>query len=171
MAEKHGRAETINFEKLEGGVYDRLQEMTNGRGPDRCIDAVGAEAHSTGAFDAVLDKAKASVMLATDRAHVLREAIMCCRKGGTLSIPGVYVGFLDKVPIGAAMNKGLTFKMGQTHMKRYMEPLLAKIDSGEIDPSFIITHKRPLEEGPELYRTFRDKEDGCIKVVLQPNGA
>ncbi|MBA2431857.1 MAG: glutathione-dependent formaldehyde dehydrogenase [Chthoniobacterales bacterium] len=169
MAAKHGRAETINFEELEGGVYDKLQEMTNGRGPDRCIDAVGAEAHGTGAFDAVLDKAKAAVMLATDRAHVLREAIMCCRKGGTVSIPGVYVGFVDKVPMGSAMNKGLTFKMGQTHMKRYMEPLMEKVSSGEIDPSFVITHNRPLEEGPDLYRTFRDKEDGCIKVVLKPS--
>lgn len=168
MASKYGRTEVINFEKIEGGVYDKLQEMTNGRGPDRCIDAVGAEAHGGGAFDAVLDKAKATVMLATDRAHVLREAIMCCRKGGTISIPGVYVGFLDKVPMGAAMNKGLTLKMGQTHVKRYLPELLGKIDSGEIDPSFVITHNRPLEEGPELYRTFRDKEDGCIKVVLKP---
>jgi threonine dehydrogenase-like Zn-dependent dehydrogenase len=107
-------------------------------------------------------------MLTTDRAHVLREAIMCCRKGGTVSIPGVYVGFLDKVPMGAAMNKGLTLKMGQTHVKRYLPELLGKIDSGEIDPSFVITHNRPLEEGPELYRTFRDKEDGCIKIVLKP---
>jgi threonine dehydrogenase-like Zn-dependent dehydrogenase len=115
-----------------------------------------------------LDKAKAAVMLTTDRAHVLREAIMCCRKSGTVSIPGVYVGFLDKVPMGAAMNKGLTLKMGQTHVKRYLPELLGKIDSGEIDPSFVITHNRPLEEGPELYRTFRDKEDGCIKVVLKP---
>ena len=168
MAEKHGRAEVINFEKIDGGVYDQLQEMTNGRGPDRCIDAVGAEAHGAGAFDAVMDKAKAAVMLATDRAHVLREAIMCCRKGGTVSIPGVYIGMADKVPMGAAMNKGLTLKMGQTHMKRYTQPLLDKINDGEIDPSFIITHNRPLEEGPELYKTFRDKEDGCIKVVLKP---
>lgn len=168
MAARHGRAETINFSEIEGGVYDRLQEMTNGRGPDRCIDSVGAEAHGAGAFDAVMDKAKAAVMLTTDRAHVLREAIMCCRKGGTVSIPGVYVGFLDKVPMGAAMNKGLTFKMGQTHVKRYLPELLGKIDSGEIDPSFVITHKRPLAEGPELYKTFRDKEDGCIKVVLKP---
>ncbi len=168
MAAKQGKAEVINFEKIEGGVYDKLQEMTNGRGPDRCIDAVGAEAHGAGAFDAVMDKAKAAVMLATDRAHVLREAIMCCRKGGTVSIPGVYVGMVDKMPMGAAMNKGLTIKMGQTHMKRYTQPLLDKINAGEIDPSFIITHNRPLEEGPELYKTFRDKEDGCIKVVLKP---
>jgi threonine dehydrogenase-like Zn-dependent dehydrogenase len=167
MAEKYGKAEVINFEKI-GGVYERLQEMTGGRGPDRCIDAVGTEAHGAGAFEAVLDKAKAAVFLRTDRAHVLREAIMCCRKGGTVSMPGVYVGFLDKVPIGAFMNKGLTLKTGQTHVKRYSNELLAKIDSGEIDPSFVITHNRPLEEGPELYKTFRDKEDGCIKVVLKP---
>jgi threonine dehydrogenase-like Zn-dependent dehydrogenase len=168
MAAKQGKAEVINFEKGEGSVYDRLQEMTKGRGPDRCIDAVGAEAHGSGSFDAFLDKAKAAVFLATDRAHVLREAIWCCRKGGTISIPGVYVGFLDKIPLGAAMNKGLTMKMGQTHMKRYTQPLLDKIEAGEIDPSLIITHNRPLEEGPELYKTFRDKKDGCIKVVLKP---
>ncbi len=168
LAAKQGKAEVINFEKLEGGVYDKLQEMTNGRGPDRCIDAVGAEAHGAGSFDAVMDKAKAAVMLATDRAHVLREAIMCCRKGGTVSIPGVYVGMVDKMPMGAAMNKGLTLKMGQTHMKRYTQPLLDRINAGEIDPSFIITHNRPLAEGPDLYKTFRDKEDGCIKVVLKP---
>ena len=168
MAEEKGRAEVINFEKTEGRVYDRLQEMTKGRGPDRCIDAVGAEAHGSGSFDAVMDKAKAAVYLATDRAHVLREAIMCCRKAGTVSIPGVYGGFLDKIPMGAAMNKGLTMKMGQTHMKRYTQPLLDRINAGEIDPSFIITHNRPLAEGPELYKTFRDKKDGCIKVVLKP---
>ncbi len=168
MAEEKGKAEVINFEKVEDSVYDRLQEMTKGRGPDRCIDAVGAEAHGSGSFDAVMDKAKAAVYLATDRAHVLREAIMCCRKAGTVSIPGVYGGFLDKIPMGAAMNKGLTMKMGQTHMKRYTQPLLDRINAGEIDPSFVITHNRPLAEGPELYKTFRDKEDGCIKVVLKP---
>jgi threonine dehydrogenase-like Zn-dependent dehydrogenase len=168
MAQNQGRAETINFKEIDGSVYDRLQEMTDGRGPDRCIDAVGAEAHGSGSFDAILDKAKASVMLATDRAHVLREAILCCRKGGTVSVPGVYIGYLDKVPFGAAMNKGLTLKTGQTHMKRYTQPLLKRIEAGEIDPSLIITHNRPLEEGPELYKTFRDKKDGCIKVVLKP---
>lgn len=168
MAAAKGKAEVINFEKTGRGVYDRLQEMTEGRGPDRCIDAVGAEAHGGGALDAVLDKAKAAVMLATDRAHVLREAIICCRKGGTVSVPGVYVGAVDKLPMGSFMNKGLTMKTGQTHMKRYTQPLLDKINAGEIDPSFVITHNRPLEEGPELYKTFRDKEDGCIKVVLKP---
>lgn len=166
MAGKHGRAEAINFEKE--GVYDRLMEMTRGRGPDRCIDAVGTEAHAGGAFDAVLDKAKASVGLATDRAHVLREAIMCCRKGGTVSIPGVYVGFPDKVPMGAAMNKGLTFKMGQTHVPKYNGMLLERIVAGELDPSFVITHRIPLDDAPAAYRTFRDKKDECIKVVLNP---
>ena len=161
-----GKAETINFDKED--VYDRLMEMTGGRGPDRCIDAVGCEAHGSGSFDAVLDKAKATVMLATDRAHVIRQAIMCCRKQGTISVPGVYVGAIDKFPFGAAMNKGLTIRMGQTHVQRYLAPLLEKIEAGEIDPSFVITHNRPLEDGPELYKTFRDKEDGCIKVVLKP---
>jgi threonine dehydrogenase-like Zn-dependent dehydrogenase len=166
MARSKGRAETINLD--DGDVYDRLMEMTRGRGPDRCIDAVGAEAHGTGSFDAVLDKAKAAVKLATDRPHVLREAIMCCRKGGTISVPGVYVGFLDKIPFGAAMNKGLTIKMGQTHVQRYTAPLLKKIQDGDIDPSFIITHRLRLDDAPEAYKTFRDKQDGCIKVVLKP---
>jgi threonine dehydrogenase-like Zn-dependent dehydrogenase len=166
MAAKQGKAETVNFEEVD--VYDRLMEMTKGRGPDRCIDAVGCEAHATGAFDAVLDKAKSAVMLTTDRAHVLREAIMCCRKGGTISVPGAYVGFPDKLPFGAFMNKGLTMKSGQTHMQRYMKPLLKKIEDGVIDPSFVITHRIPLQEAPQAYKTFRDKKDGCIKVVLKP---
>jgi threonine dehydrogenase-like Zn-dependent dehydrogenase len=143
-------------------------QMTNGRGPDRCIDAVGTEAHGSGGLDAVLDKAKAAVMLGTDRPHVLRQAIMCCRKGGTVSVPGVYIGFLDKLPFGAAMNKGLTLRMGQTHVQRYLKPLLQLIETGKIDPSFVITHRLPLEEAPRAYRKFRDKEDGCIKVVLTP---
>ena len=167
MARADGKAETIDFSEVDS-VQDVLTELTEGRGPDRCIDAVGAEAHGTGSFDAMLDKAKAAVSLATDRPHVLREAIMSCRKGGTVSIPGVYIGLLDKIPFGAAMNKGLTMKMGQTHVARYHKQLLAKIEAGEIDPSFVITHRRPLEEGPELYKTFRYKEDGCIKVVLHP---
>ncbi len=163
---REANAETINFD--EEDVYDRLMEMTKGRGPDRCIDGVGCEAHGAGSFDSVLDKVKATVMLATDRAHVIRQAIMCCRKQGTISVPGVYVGAIDKLPFGAAMNKGLTIKMGQTHVQRYLQPLLEKIEAGEIDPSFVITHRRPLEDAPELYKTFRDKEDGCIKVVLKP---
>jgi threonine dehydrogenase-like Zn-dependent dehydrogenase len=166
MAKQHGKAETINFEDEK--VYDRLMEMTAGRGPDRCVDAVGAEAHGTGSFDAVVDKAKAAVMLGTDRPHALREAIMCCRKGGTVSVPGAYVGFLDKVPFGAFMNKGLTLKAGQTHVQGYTEELLKKIEDGEIDPSFVITHRLKLDDAPEAYKTFRDKEDSCIKVVLTP---
>jgi threonine dehydrogenase-like Zn-dependent dehydrogenase len=165
MAEA-GKAETINFDDTD--VYDRLQEMTHGRGPDRCIDAVGCEAHGIGALDATMDKVKAALMLTTDRAHALREAIMCCRKGGTVSVPGAYVGLIDKLPFGAAMNKGLTFKMGQTHMQRYLQPLLQLIERGAIDPSFVITHRLPLEEAPAAYETFRDKKDGCIKVVLKP---
>jgi threonine dehydrogenase-like Zn-dependent dehydrogenase len=129
---------------------------------------VGAEAHAGGSVDAILDQAKAALYLGTDRPHVLREAIMCCRKGGTISIPGVYIGFLDKIPFGAAMNKGLTFKMGQTHMHRYMRPLLERIEKGDIDPSRITTHRLKLSDGPDAYKTFRDKKDGCIKVVMKP---
>ncbi|HTU63422.1 MAG TPA: zinc-binding dehydrogenase, partial [Polyangiales bacterium] len=166
MAREVGKAETINFDKED--VYEVLQEKTKGRGPDRCIDAVGCEAHGTGGLDAILDKAKAAIKLTTDRTHALRQAIFCCRKGGSLSIPGVYVGLPDKIPFGALMNKGLTVKTGQTHMHRYMKPLLAKIESGEIDPSFVVTHRLPLADAPRAYKTFRDKEDGCIKVVLRP---
>jgi threonine dehydrogenase-like Zn-dependent dehydrogenase len=161
-----GKAETINFDEVK--VYDRIQELTKGRGADRCIDAVGCEAHHTGAIDAVYDKAKALVGMGTDRAHALREAIICCRKAGTVSVPGVYVGFPDKLPFGAAMNKALTFKMGQTHTQRYTKKLLEKVQAREIDPSFVITHRLKLEDGPAAYRTFRDKQDGCIKVVLKP---
>jgi threonine dehydrogenase-like Zn-dependent dehydrogenase len=166
MANEFGKAETINFEEVD--VYERLQELTSGRGPDRCIDAVGAEAHGGGALDAVFDKVKGAVHLATDRAHALRQAIFCCRKGGSISVPGVYIGFPDKVPMGAFMNKGLTMKTGQTHMHRYMKPLLAKIEDGEIDPSFVVTHKVKLGDAPKMYETFRDKKDGCVKVVIQP---
>jgi threonine dehydrogenase-like Zn-dependent dehydrogenase len=129
---------------------------------------VGCEAHSHGSADAVLDKLKKTVMLGTDRAHVLREAIYCCRKGGTVSVPGVYVGFPDKIPFGAAMNKGLTIRTGQTHMQRYTHMLLDMIEARKIDPSFVVTHRVSLDEAPAMYKTFRDKEDGCIKVVLKP---
>src|SRR5258705_1530961 len=166
MAATAGRAETINFDKED--VSEQLTTMTQGRGPDRCIDAVGCEAHETGGVDAVLDKVKATLMLATDRAHALRQAIFNCRKGGTVSVPGVYVGMIDKLPFGSVVNKGLTIKSGQTHVQRYSQSLLEKIESGQIDPSFVITHRLPLEEAPAAYKTFRDKEDGCIKVLLMP---
>jgi threonine dehydrogenase-like Zn-dependent dehydrogenase len=167
MARRHGQAETINFD--EETVHDRLIEMTGGRGPDRCIDAVGAEAHGTGSVDAVVDRAKQAVKLSMDRPHVLRQAIMTCRKAGTVSVPGVYIGLLDKIPFGALMNKGLTIRSGQTHVQRYLKPLLGKIESGEIDPSFVITHKVAIEDAPAAYETFRDKTDGCIKVIIQPH--
>ena len=166
MAEKHGKAETINFNK--DNVYDRLMAMTGGRGPDSCIDAVGTEAAGHGSMDAIVDLAKTAVGLGTDRAHVLREAIRCCRKGGTISVPGVYVGALDNVPFGAAMAKGLTIRTGQTHVQRYMKLLMQKIESGEIDPSFVITHRVGLEDAPSAYDMFRDKKDGCVKVFITP---
>ena len=166
MAASQGRAETINFDDVD--VYDALMEMTDGRGPDRCIDSVGCEAHAGGTLDGTIDAIKTSTFLATDRPHVLRQAIMCCRKGGTLSIPGVYIGFGDKIPIGAAMNKGLMIKQGQTHTHKYMPLLLDKIQAGEIDPSFVITHKVSLDDAPHAYKTFQQRDDGCIKVVLKP---
>jgi threonine dehydrogenase-like Zn-dependent dehydrogenase len=161
-----GNAETINM--AQNNAYDVLMAMTSGRGPDSCIDAVGAEAHGTYILEDIVDSVKASLGLGTDRPAALRQAIMCCRKGGTLSIPGVYIGAPDKIPFGALMNKGLTVKTGQTHTHRYLAPLLKTIEDGDIDPSFVITHSRPLAEAPELYKTFRDKKDGCIKVVLKP---
>jgi threonine dehydrogenase-like Zn-dependent dehydrogenase len=167
MASEQGKAEVINFETE--AVFDRLRSMTGGRGPDACIDAVGMEAHGA-ALDAYIDKVKAAAFLATDRPSALRQAIHACRKGGTVSIPGVYGGFLDKIPFGAAFQKGLTMKMGQTHMMRYMKPLLDRIERGDIDPSFIITHRLTLDEAPSAYKVFRDKQDECIKVVLKPNG-
>ncbi len=166
MAQQHGKAEIINFE--ESSVYDRLMEMTGGRGPDRCIDSVGAEAHGMGSWDAVNDQVKASLGLTTDRAHALREAIFCCRKGGTLSVPGVYIGYPDNVPFGALMNKALTIRTGQTHVAKYHRQLLSLIEQGAVDPSFVITHRLPLSEGPAAYKTFRDKLDHCVKVVLKP---
>ncbi len=165
-----GGAETINFE-LES-VLERLHDLTQGRGPDKCIDAVGMEAHATHTIDAMMDRAKQAVMMESDRPHVLREMMYVCRPAGTLSIPGVYGGLVDKVPFGAAMNKGLTIRTGQTHVNRWTDDLLARIEEGQIDPSFVVTHTCSLEEGPAMYRTFREKEDGCIKVVLKPsNGA
>jgi threonine dehydrogenase-like Zn-dependent dehydrogenase len=165
MAREHGDAETIDYE--EEDVYDRLMEMTGDRGPDRCIDAVGTDAHGTGIL-ATTDRVKQRAKLEDDRPYVLREAIRCCRKGGTLSVPGVYVGRADDLPVGALMNKALTVETGQTHVQRYLDPLLGKIEDGEVDPSFVVSHNVALEEGPEMYETFNDKEDGCTKVVLTP---
>ncbi len=166
MAQRDGKAETINFDDVD--VYERLMEMTGDRGPDRCMDAVGCEALAGGRVDGILDAVKTATFLATDRVHAVRQAIMSCRKAGTISIPGVYVGFADKLPLGAAMNKGLTIKLGQTHVQKYMPMLFDKIESGEIDPSFIITHEMPLDAAPEGYQMFKEKQDNCIKIVLKP---
>ena len=165
MAESHGKAEVINYEDLD--VVEELKERTGGRGPDACIDAVGMEAHGTG-VGALYDRAKQAVRLETDRPTALREAIQVCRKGGTVSIPGVYGGFIDKVPFGAAFAKGLTIRMGQTHVHRYLRPLLSRIQRNEIDPSFVITHRMGLDDAPRGYQMFRDKDDECVKVVLRP---
>ncbi len=165
MAEEQSKAETLDFG--DEYIYDKLREMTGGRGPDSCIDAVGLEAHGTSP-DAILDRVKAAMFLATDRPHALRQAINCCRKGGTVSIPGVYGGFLDKFPLGAAFAKGLTLKMGQTHVHKYLPSLLERVEKGEIDPSFVITHRMRLEDAPAGYETFKHKQDNCIKIVLQP---
>ena len=156
----------IDFDRES--VVERLNELTGGKGPEVCVDAVGMESHAPRSLDSMVDRVKQAVMLETDRPHVLREMIYVCRPAGTLSIPGVYGGVLDKIPFGAAMNKGLTFRMGQTHVNRWTGELLELIDTGRIDPSFVVTHTAPLEQGPGLYKTFRDKADGCIKVVLKP---
>jgi len=161
-----GGAITINFD--EESVLERLKELTQGKGPEKCIDAVGLEAHATRSIDSVYDRAKQAVMLETDRPHVLREMIYVCRPAGTLSIPGVYGGLIDKLPIGALMNKGLTVRTGQTHVNRWTGDLLRRIQEGQIDPSFVITHQVSLADGPDMYKTFRDKQDGCIKVVMKP---
>ena len=166
MAEAAG-ATVINFD--EESVNERLNALTQGKGPDKCIDCVGLEVHvSLASPDSIYDRAKQAVMLETDRPVVLREAIYNCRPAGIVSVPGVYGGLLDKVPFGAAMQKGLTIRTGQTHVRRWTDELMQLIGEGAIDPSFVITHTGRLEEGPDLYRTFRDKQDGCIKVVLRP---
>lgn len=165
LARNEGKAETINFDDAE--VYDKLKEMTGGRGPDSCIDAVGLESHGV-TFDAIYDRVKATVGLATDRPHALRQAIYSCRKGGTVSIPGVYGGFLDKFPFGAAFGKGLTFKMGQTNMHKYLPLLLDYVEEGRINPSFVITHRLSLNDAPYAYKNFNQNKDEFIKVVLKP---
>lgn len=165
MAAEDGKAETLNFDDAD--IHEKLKDMTGGMGPDSCIDAVGLEAHG-GTFDAIYDRAKAALMLATDRPHALRQAIHACRKGGTVSVPGVYGAFLDKFPFGAAFAKGLTFKMGQTHVHKYIEPLLKEIQNGAIDPSFVITHRLSLDDAAKGYETFKNKPNECIKVVMRP---
>jgi len=166
MAEAGG-AITINFE--EESVIERLNELTNGKGPEKCIDAIGMESHVTPSQpDTLLDRTKQMLMLENDRPHVLREMIYVCRPGGVISIPGVYSGLADKVPMGQLMNKGLTIRTGQTHVNRWTDDLLHRIEEGQIDPSFVITHTVSLEQGPEMYKVFRDKQDSCVKVVLKP---
>ncbi len=166
MAEAGG-AITINFD--EENVVERLNELTGGEGPEKCIDCIGMESHVTLSMpDTVYDRTKQLLLAESDRPHVLREMIYVCRPGGLISIPGVYGGLVDKIPMGAAMNKGLTFRMGQTHVQRWTPDLLRRIEEEQIDPSFVITHEVPLDRGPEMYRTFRDKQDSCIKVVLKP---
>ncbi|MGQ7793384.1 zinc-dependent alcohol dehydrogenase [Faunimonas sp. B44] len=161
-----GGAITINFD--EESVVERLNDLTQGKGPEKCIDAVGMEAHATATLDSIYDRVKQAAMMETDRPHVLREMMYVCRPAGVLSVPGVYGGLLDKIPFGMVMNKSLTIRTGQTHVNRWTDDLLRRIQEGQIDPSFVITHTVGLEQGPEYYKTFRDKHDGCVKVVLKP---
>ncbi len=165
IARERTGAEVINYEECD--VYETLMDMTGGMGPDACIDAVGMEAHMPGIIGAY-DRVKQAMMLESDRPHVLRQAIMACRKGGTVSIPGVYGGFDDKMPLGSLMNKALTVKTGQTHVQHYFGPLLERVEKGEIDPSFVITHRLSLDEAPKGFEMFLNKQDDCLKVVLKP---
>jgi threonine dehydrogenase-like Zn-dependent dehydrogenase len=158
-------AETLNYESTD--VLSALKEMTGGRGPDACIDAVGMEAHMHGPIGAY-DRVKQAMRLETDRPSVLRQVIMACRNGGTLSVPGVYGGLIDKIPFGAIVNKALRVRSGQTHVQRYMKPLLERIERGDIDPSFVVSHRLKLDDAPLAYEAFRSKADGCIKVVMSP---
>ena len=156
------------LDSMDPHVFYKLRDMTGGLGPDSCIDAVGMEAHGPH-IDYYYDKIKTMTMMGTDRISALRQALHSCRKGGTVSVPGVYGGLLDKVPFGAAMQKGLTIKTGQTHVHKYLPILLRHIENGDIDPSVVVTHRVPLDDAPEMYKTFRDKKDGCVKVVMKPN--
>jgi threonine dehydrogenase-like Zn-dependent dehydrogenase len=165
MATQAG-AETLD--SMQDDIFHSLKTMTGGLGPDACIDAVGMETHGA-QLDYWYDKIKTTTYMATDRASTLRQVINCCRKGGTVSIPGVYGGFIDKVPMGAAFNKALTLKLGQTHVHKYLPRLLRHIEDGDIDPSFVVTHRAPLDDAPMMYEKFKAKEDGCVKVVLRPN--
>jgi threonine dehydrogenase-like Zn-dependent dehydrogenase len=167
LAEEFGRAQVFNF--LGVDVVEVLKQLTGGRGPDVCIDAVGLEAHVSG-IDGIYDKVTQAVRFQTGRPKVLREAIQACRKGGTVSLAGVYGGVVDKIPMGAAVNKGLTLKMGQTHVHKYIRPLLEKIKAGEVDPSVIVTHRLSIDEANHAYDIFKNKKDGCVKVVLNPTG-
>jgi len=161
-------AGAITIDMHDEYVYDRLLDLTGGMGPDVCIDAVGMEAHGYTMVEHLYDKVKTNLFMETDRPAALRQAIQCCRKGGTVSIPGVYGGFADKIPLGALMNKGLTIKTGQTHVHKYVPKLLDYIRQGRIDPSFVVTHRLPLSQAAHGYQIFREKKDGCIKVVLDP---
>jgi threonine dehydrogenase-like Zn-dependent dehydrogenase len=165
MARDKGGADTLNYEEVD--VRDALKDMTGGRGPDSCIDAVGMEGHAPG-VGGMYDRAKQVMMLETDRPVALRQAILACRSGGTISVAGVYGGFIDKFPMGAIVNRSLTLKSGQTHVHRYMRPLLQRIERGEIDPSYVITHRMKLDQAPQGYDMFVNKEDECMKVVLTP---
>jgi threonine dehydrogenase-like Zn-dependent dehydrogenase len=165
LAAQDGKTDVLNYQDVD--VVEALKTLTGGRGPDSCIDAVGLEAHGE-TLDAMFDNVAQAVMMESDRPHVLRQAIQACRKGGTVSIPGVYGGIIDKVPMGAAFNKSLTFKMGQTHMHSYMKPLLDRVQQDEIDPSFIISHRLDLSDAPVGYDMFLNKRDDCTKVVLKP---
>lgn len=165
MAREQSKADTLNYEEVD--IADALKEMTGGRGPHACIDAVGMEAHGMGMIGAY-DRAKQVMNLETDRPNALREALMACRNGGTVSIPGVYGGYVDKIPFGSVMNRSLTIKTGQTHVQRYMEPLLERIQKGELDPSCVITHRMALDDAPHGYEIFKKKQENCIKVVLHP---
>lgn len=167
MAREKVGAETINYE--ETNVLEALADMTGGRGPDACIDSVGLEAHTPG-LEYAYDRAKQAVMLETDRPIALREAINACRNGGTVSVIGVYGGYIDKFPMGSLMNRSLTIRTGQCHVHRYLKPLLEHIMKGEIDPSFVITHTLPLEDAPKGYDMFVNKQDNCMKIVLKPEG-
>lgn len=160
-------AEVVNFDKED--VYERLNQITKGRGPDSCIDAVGMEAHGTGSFDAIADRALALTGLGTDRIHAFRDCLRNVRAGGTVSLSGVYGGFLNMVPLGAAFQKGVTIRMGQCNVLNYIDKLMRMIEEGKFDPSFVITHKVGLEDAPRMYDTFKKKQDGCIKVVMKPN--
>jgi threonine dehydrogenase-like Zn-dependent dehydrogenase len=166
VAERHSRVETLNYEEVDS-VPEALKELTGGRGPDACIDAVGMEAHFHGPLYAY-DRVKQAARLESERPYALREAIMSCRNGGIVSVVGVYGGFVDKFPLGAVMNRGLTIRTGQCHVQRYLRPLLRRIENDEIDPSFIVSHRLPLDEAPRGYDLFKHKEDDCLKVVLKP---